>query len=313
MAKPARAERLLRWSLYGAVAFAAIAVVWGLLAGSRLILFDGLFSVVSVMLSGLSLVTYRAIERGPDAAYPYGREALGSLVLVVKGVAIAVLCLAAIASAALDLLTGGREVVLGAGVLYALFATVGCGAMVLVLRRGAAKEARPSGLLEAEAAEWSLDTLLSVAVLVGFLIALGLQRAGYPAAAAYVDPLMVSALSAAFLALPLRLVRDGWRGTLSAAPDDAVRDAVQGVVQDVAEQAGAVRHDSSVASFGERVDVTVTLRFDPVATPMSLPELDRVRAELDRRLATLPYPLLVTVTFTGEVDGPAEPHRLTPG
>jgi cation diffusion facilitator family transporter len=305
-------ERLLRWSLYGAIAFAVVAVVWGLLAGSRMILFDGLFSLVSVGLSGLSLVAYRAVERGPDADYPYGREALGSLVLVVKGVAIGVLCVAALFSSALDLLSGGREVELGAGVVYALVATLGCGAMVFVLRRGSQQRAGSSGLLDAEAAEWSLDTLLSAAVLVGFLGAVALDRTGRSELAAYVDPAMVAVLSTAFLVLPVRLIRDGLRGTLAAAPDDDIRAAVARTVDEVAAAAGASGSSASIATFGERVDATVTLRFDPDLTPMTLPELDRVRAALDARLATLPYPLLVTVTFTAD-PGFTEPHRLTPG
>jgi predicted Co/Zn/Cd cation transporter (cation efflux family) len=308
---PSQTERLLRWSLYGAVGFAVVAVVWGLVAGSRMILFDGLFSLVSVVLSGLSLLAYRAVQRGPDAAYPYGREALGSLVLVVKGVAIGVLCVAALGSAALDLLSGGRTVELGAGVVYALLATLGCGAMVVVLRRGSRRGTGSSGLLDAEAAEWSLDTLLSAAVLFGFLGALALDRAGRSELAAYVDPVMVALLSAVFLILPVRLIRDGLRGTLAAAPDDAIRNEVERTVREVAAAAGASGSSASIATFGERIDVTVTLRFDPVTTPMNLPELDRVRADLDARLRSLPHALLVTVAFTAD-PGLAEPHRLTP-
>ncbi len=306
-----RTERLLRWSLYGAIGFAVGAIVWGLLAGSRLILFDGLFSLVSVVLSGLSLLAYRAVQRGPDAAYPYGREVLGSLVLVVKGVAIGVLCLAALSSAVLDLRAGGREVEWGAGVAYATVATLGCGTMVLVLRRGGRRSPERSGLLAAEAAEWSLDTLLSAAVLLGFLGALALDLTGRGDLAAYVDPLMVAILSAAFLLLPARLIRDGFRGTVAVAPDEAVREAVEEAVGAVATEVGASASSVSIATFGERLDLTVTLWFDPDRTPMTLPQLDEVRAELDARLAALPHPLLVTVAFTADPTL-AEPHRLTP-
>lgn len=312
MVVASRMERLLRWSLYGAVGFAVVAVVWGLVAGSRMILFDGLFSFVSVILSGLSLLAYRAVQRGPDADYPYGREVLGSLALVVKGVAIAVLCAAALASAALDLRSGGREVELGAGVAYALVATLGSGAMVLVLRRGSRRSRRPSGLVEAEAAEWSLDTLLSVAVLLGFLGAVALDRTGRGDLAAYVDPVMVALLSAAFLVLPVRLIREGLRGTVAAAPDDSIREAVDQAVHAVAAEAGASDASASIATFGERIDATVTLRFDPDTTPMTLSQLDEVRDALDARLATLPHPLLVTVAFTADRTV-REPHRLTPG
>ena len=303
-------ERLLRASLVGAVSFAVVAVVWGWLADSRLILFDGLFSLVGVALSGLSLLAFRAVERGPDAAYPYGREVLGSLVLIVKGVAIAVLCVGAIAGAVLDLLAGGRDVALTSALVYAVAATLACATMGLILTRGQRRQTQASGLLRAEAAEWWLDTLLSLAVLVGFLAGFGLARAGFTDAARYTDPVMVALLATVFLILPLRLLREGARGVLAAAPDDEVLAAVEEVVAAVGRQAGAAATDVTLAAFGERLDTTVTVRFDPDRHLPTLPELDLLRAELDRRLAMLPYPLLVTVTATADLQGPAEPHRL---
>jgi branched-subunit amino acid ABC-type transport system permease component len=68
--------------------------------------------------------------------------------------------------------------------------------VALYLRRGARRGG--SDLVRAEAAEWLLDTLLSVGVLVGFLIALVLESTGHADLAAYVDPGMVAITSAGF-------------------------------------------------------------------------------------------------------------------
>src|SRR5882724_11745100 len=50
-------------------------------------------------------------------------------------------------------------------------------------------------LLRAEAAEWLGDTLLSLGVLAGFLLALVLERTGQAGLARYVDPAMVALIS----------------------------------------------------------------------------------------------------------------------
>lgn len=291
-------SRLLRASVWGAAGFSVVGVVWGLAAGSRMILFDGVYSTISLALSLLSLSAYRAVQRGPDDRYHYGRDALSSLVLVVKGVAIGALCLTALTGAILDLLAGGTEVDVGSAAAYAALATVGCGAMTLRLRRAA--RAPGADLLRAEAAQWLLDTVLSVAVLLGFLAALLAQARGFDDLAALVDPVLVGTVSLAFLVLPVRLVRDGLRGVLAAAPQPEVQRAIQAAVSKVADVHGFARTSCRVAVFGTRYDLTIGLLADADTDLPDLDTADRIRAELQRNLDALPYDLLVSVSFTGD-------------
>lgn len=291
-------DRLLRWSVLGAGAFALVAIGWGMLAGSKMILFDGMYSSISVGLSALSLAAYRAVQRGPDADYPYGRDAMGSLVIVVKGIAIGALSIYALAGAILDLLAGGREVAVGAAALYAALATLGCAGVALLLRRG--NRRAHSELLGAEVSQWLLDTALSAAVLVGFLGALLLEARDRGDLAAYVDPLMVAVLSALFLALPVRLIRTGLRGALAAAPDLEVQQQLAAVVDEVAARHGFAGSSCRVASFGERYDVTIVLLAGDATDVDGLEGFDGVRAELADRFDALPHDLLVTVSFTAD-------------
>ena len=278
--------------------FAVVGVAWGVAAGSKVILFDGFYSSISVALSGLSLLTFRAVQRGPDARYHYGRDAMGSLVVVVKGVAIGVLCLYALGGAVLDLIAGGRGVVIGSAVLYAGLATLGCGAMTLLLRRSGTRQG--SELLRAEASQWSLDTALSAAVLLGFLGAMVAQSRGNDQIASLIDPLLVVAMSLVFLALPVRLIRQGLRGTLAAAPDSEVQETVRAVVTGIADAHGFVRSSCRIAIFGERYDLTIGLLADAGTDLDGLAGADRVRAELQAGLDELPYDLLVSVSITGD-------------
>ena len=293
-----REDRLLRASVWGGALFAVVGVGWGLAAGSKMILFDGLYSSISVALSILALLTFRAVQRGPDARYHYGRDAMSSLVVVVKGVAIGALSLFALGGAVLDLMAGGREVAVGSAALYAGLATVGCGAMTLTLRRSSTRQG--SELLRAESAQWSLDTALSAAVLVGFLGAMFAQSRGRDDVAALIDPLMVAMLSTAFLALPVRLIRQGLRGTLAAAPDNDVQEAIQAVVTGIADAHGFARSSCRIAAFGERYDLTIGLLADAGTDLGDLADADRVRAELQAALDELPYDLLLSVSITGD-------------
>ncbi len=223
---------------------------------------------------------------------------MGSLVVVVKGVAIGVLCLFALGGAVLDLIAGGREVAVGSAAMYAGLATLGCGAMTLVLRRSGTRQG--SELLRAESAQWSLDTALSAAVLVGFLGAMVAQTRGSDQVAALIDPLMVATMSVVFLALPVRLIRQGLRGTLAAAPETDIQETVRAVVTGVADAHGFAGSSCRIAVFGERYDLTIGLLADAGTDLDDLAGADRVRAELQVALDDLPYDLLVSVSITGD-------------
>lgn len=290
-------ERLLRLSVWGAVAFAVTALVWGVAVRSQLIVFDGMYSTISVALSWSSLLAYRAVAGGPDARHPFGRDVLASAVVLVKGVAIGVLCLYAVTGAAVDLLGGGREVAAGWAAVYAAVATLGCGLVVVLLRRGSGTG---SALLRAESAQWLLDTILSAAILVGFAVAIVLQRTGREAIAAYVDPGMVAIVALWFLRLPSQLIREGWHGLMARTPEGGAGEAITAAVAEEVTATGFIDHECRVATFGERLDVEVTVLVDATSGPRDVTALDDLRGRVERRLATLSIDTRTAVTFTAD-------------
>src|SRR4051794_25344299 len=149
-------------SVWASVGFAVLSSVWGVLSGSSMIVFDGLYSFVSVGLSLLAVMALRAARRGPDASYPWGHEAWEPLVVVVKALALAALSVYAAIGGVSDLVSGGREVAAGWALAYGVVSTASGVAVTLVLRRDPG-----SDLVRAEAAEWLGDTFLSAGVLGG--------------------------------------------------------------------------------------------------------------------------------------------------
>ena len=124
-------------SVVASSVFAVGSLVWGLLAGSQMIVFDGLYSFVSVALSLLAVWALRAARSGPDERYPWGREIFEPLTIAVKAVALAGLCLYAMVGGVGDLLGGGREIDAGWAVVYGIVATaVGVGVAEELVGRG---------------------------------------------------------------------------------------------------------------------------------------------------------------------------------
>jgi cation diffusion facilitator family transporter len=289
----ARDRRLLLVSVWASVGFAVLSSVWGVLSGSSMIVFDGLYSFVSVGLSLLAVMALRAVRRGPDASYPWGREVWEPLVVVVKALALAALCVYAVIGGVSDLLSGGREVATGWALVYAVVATAGGLVVTLLLRRDAG-----SDLVRAEAAEWLGDTLLSVGVLVGFAVAYALVVTGRADLAAYVDPAMVVLVSAAFLYVPLRLIIGGLREILAMAPPADVQAELQACVDDVRQRFGLPESFLRASKVGGRVDVEVDFVVGEDSAVRTVADCDVVRQALHDQLTALGYGRSMVVAFT---------------
>jgi len=289
--------RALLVSVWASAGFAVLSLVWGLALGSQMIVFDGLYSFASVVLSLLAVVALRTARSGADERYPWGRQVWEPLTIVVKAAALGGLCIYALVAALAEILHGGREVAAGWALLYAFIATAGGAAVSLYLRRRARQG---SDLVRAEAAEWIGDTLLSVGVLVGFGVALVLEATGRVDLARYVDPTMVVLISAVFLWVPARLLVQSFREILTMAPVPALYEQVRASVVDVERDHGFAESFLRTSKVGGRLDVEVDFVVDETSAVQTAEQLDRVRDDLWRRLQPLGYDVSMSVTFTAD-------------
>src|SRR4051794_33853159 len=287
--------RVLLISMWTSAAFAVVALVWGLATGSQLIVFDGLYSFASVGLSLAAVLALRTARKGPDERYPWGREAWEPLTVVVKAAALAALSIYALVSAVGEILAGGRDIDVGWALLYGIVATVAGAVVSLILRRRA--RAGGASLVRAEAAEWVGDTLLSVAVLAGFVVALVLELTGRSDLARYVDPAMVALVSAAFLPVPAKLVVSGFRELLMMSPAPHLQARIAAAVSEVERTYRFAESFVRASKVGGRLDVEVEFVVDDDSTAQTVHQFDAVRADLEARFEALDHLTSMSVGF----------------
>jgi cation diffusion facilitator family transporter len=294
-------RRLLLFSVWASAGFAVFSSLWGILSGSSMIVFDGLYSFVSIGLSGLALLALRFVRRGPDEQFPWGREAAEPVVVILKAATLGALCVYAGIGGVVDLLSGGTKVELGWAIVYAVIATAASLAVGLVLRRGTRSQSSKGpgkDLVRSEAAEWLGDALLSVGVLVGFVVALLLTSRGRADLAAYVDPAMVVLVSTAFLVVPLRLIIGGMREVMSMSPPEDVQSQLRAAVDEVGTRYGLEESFVRAAKVGGRMDIEVDYLVGPESRVVTVADCDAARSDLQERLAALGYEKSVVVAFT---------------
>ncbi|NMP15897.1 cation transporter [Thalassotalea sp. Y01] len=183
-------QTILKICVYTTASFSILGVSWGLYAGSGMVLFDGIYSTISLLLSLVSLIVLKQIQcENEDMRFPFGKAHFEPLIIMFKSLIIIGVCLFSSIDAVLVVLQGGRQVAIESALIYAVISTIGCFVIFMFLLLKNRKIG--SKLLDAEKNQWFGDTLLSAGVLVGFSASLFLRDGQYSHLIPFADPVMV--------------------------------------------------------------------------------------------------------------------------
>ncbi|MDV2683892.1 cation diffusion facilitator family transporter [Alkalihalophilus lindianensis] len=287
---------VLMLSVYGALLFAVIGVVWGLMIDSQMILFDGGYSFISVVLSLLSLLGATYIKKRDEKRFPFGKEVIEPIIIIAKYVVILLLCVVALISSGYDLLNGGREVAPGYALAYSVLSTLGCLVVLFFLTKRARNS--QSGFIEAEQKQWLMDTLLSVAVLLGFLFATLLTYTKYVHYVVYIDPLMVLLVSLYCLKLPYVMIRDHVREVLEMSPAPQIQSHIHHLVKEMEQKYQFVESVTRTSKVGEKLYIEIDFILDASSNAQTVKEHDLIREEMDHQMKGIGYTQWLTISFT---------------
>jgi cation diffusion facilitator family transporter len=289
-------RRALGLSTAAAATIALLALAFAAATQSRMILLDGVFNAV-YLLAGCATLRIERLVRGPDdARFPFGYAYFESLINAGKGMLILGVSVIALGDAAMALLTGGRSVAAGWAIVYGIGALAVCGVTARVLGRAGRRLASP--LVTADADNWRLNTLVSMAVVIGFGLDPLFVTAGWPRAAPYIDPLLVMAVVGVLVGVPVRMAYRATLELLNRAPDRALEAAVTEAVDRVlAPIAPRERHVRMVRP-GRTLYVLVHVVLPRDGSMPELAELDGLRVELDGAIREVHTPALVDTVFT---------------
>ena len=284
--------RALRLSVWASLLVGVVGVVWGLVADSRVVLFDGVFTIFGTALSALSLLAAWAARLAPDERYPFGREAVIPVAIVVQGAALtATLLYAAIDSVSL-ILSGGSDTAPTSVIGYGLVTLV----VALVVAFGLPRLAPRSELASAEADQWRAGALLSAIIAVGAAAAWGAAALGWHRAVPYADPVLVLVAVVVLAPVPWRLLRSGGREILEAAPPPAVREAIAQAAAEASAEFGLGDPIVRATKLGRRVYVEID--YIVAAGQWDVADEDRVRRRLIGALEPLGYEIWANVELT---------------
>lgn len=292
-------KNILLVSIIVTTLFACLGVLWGVLADSSMIIFDGIYSFISVGLSFLSLAVLKQIEdkdAAEDARYPFGKAHFEPLLIVFKSLTLIGMCAFSATNSFSELLSGGRAVSPGPAVIYALISTLSCLAVVLFIQRKNKRMA--SALLAAEKNQWMGDLLLSFGVLVGFSVAFMLQGSRYSWVVPYADPGMVVIASAVFIFLPLKSFMGAAKEMFFYRVDESVLKPIESHANRIASEYDA-KYKIRMVSIGRELNIEVNFLMDDNRL-LSVVEMDDIRRMIAIEVSKMKKQHWININFTQE-------------
>ena len=287
-------KRTLTLSALSALLFAVAGLVIGLLVDSLVIVFDGAYSLVSLVLTLLSLAAARFIAAPSCDRFTFGRAIFDPAVIAIKGAVILLVVGYSLYAAVEALLTGGREVDASVATAFGVVNVLGCIAVWALI--AAQSKRQHSGLLDAEADQWQMDTMLSVAVTAGFVVAWLMTQSSLAAYAVYADPVMMLLISLYFIKVPLNMLTSALREIFLMAPSEEIRERIDQSVLEAGKDSDQEIELAGVAKVGRELWVDVDIYPDD-SDVIRVKDIEKTRETIEKRLAKLPLELQINVNI----------------
>ena len=260
-----------------------------------MILFDGLYSFIGVLLSSASLYVCRIIKEKDNKDFHFGKYILEPLVISFNSFVLVVMCLSSMYNSFNSLISGGNKVNVTSALLYSVISTTGCGFIYWQITRKNKKE--NSELIKSESVQWFMDFILSASILTGFIVVLCISKTKYSEVTDYVDPLMVLFASMVCIKNPIKRFVNNLKELIGLIVPDKINNEVKKNVDKIKEEYGFIYSMSKVMKIGRSVKIEVNFVNDGCLKDISLEEMNEIKHELLSNIDTGRYIKDLEVTF----------------
>lgn len=291
-------NKILKISMVGALFFALFGIAWGWTAQSEMIIFDGLYSFISLALTMLSLYINNFIAKKELDKYPFGKYILEPLVISFKSLIIGGMCLYSLIGAIQDVVHGGNTVEYGSALIYSIVSVIGCGGVYIFMKKKGDKIS--SELIKVEASQWLMDTLLSIGVLVGFVIAMILRNTRFSGLNVYIDPMMVIMVSVVFIKMPVQSFINAFKEILCVKADYEINDDIYLIVKEIEKEYKFEDSISRVSKIGGELRIEIDFIYNEESKLKDLDQMDCVREKVYDAIKHIDYNKWLNVSFTGD-------------
>lgn len=221
--------KIIRGTTIVCFLFGVLGVAFAILAGSKSMMLDGLYSLSQSLFILLSSFIVSLIGRKEDEKYNFGYTAFEPFFIIIRTVMLLVLNLSLAWSSVLSIIDGGYRVEASYGLVFTALSIFGCSIVYVVLIKGARKFKSP--ILKAEGRSWINDALLSVAVLLSFLLMYIFDKIGLAYIASYIDPSLTIIFVLTLLPVLFKQMLSSLSQLLGRSPSKDVKEKMSQIIK----------------------------------------------------------------------------------
>ena len=292
-------QRTLKMSICVVLIIVIASLGYGIYIDSQAVILNGIFSVLSLISGGMSLLAAKLVMKPEDHRFPYGYAHIEPLVLSANGLMILVVCVYAFVNGIKGIFAGGQEV--GASQVI-MFGGI-TGVVNLAISAYEYRIARETGsqIVKDDAREWLVDAGFSLVTLVAFIPVFILNEPLRTIWAVYADPVMVSLMALLALPVPIAVLRRSMREVLMMnETGHEVSNRLASVLNELKSVRGIVKCKPRVVKTGRTYFIEVDIVVGPDFEYQTIAQQDRFRERILKGIGKPLEETWLSITFTME-------------
>ena len=289
-------KRLLKLSAVGGLFFAVLGLAWGLGLNSEMLFFDGLYSLISLLLSLLAIFICSYMDKNDKINFPFGKETLRPIVVIIKSTVLILMCSISLINSLKTIFLGGNSIEISFAILYTIISIIGWGSIYLYMYVSSKKI--NSDILKAESNQWLMDGLISLGVFIGFILVLILKRTSLSFLCNYIDPLMVIISSSLFLKFPITSLCNSFKEVIRGKASDDIYDQITKVVKDIENEYSISESVTRVSKIGNMLRIEIDFILSKHSKIDTIEEMDKIRDRVEYSTNTINLKKWLNISFT---------------
>lgn len=290
--------KVLRFSILVMFMFALLGIIFGLLLQSEVIIFDGLFSLFSILLSYFTLLGSRFIHKKDHFNFPFGKEIIEPIIVLVQYTIVLLVLIYTFQSAVYTIIAGGNELQLGWVIMYVAISTLLVYLVVLKIRKFYNKD-EYSTLVDAEIKSWEVTLTQSLGVLIGYILAQIAVWLSFTNITPYIDPVILLIVVVVASKTPIIEIKNAMKEMIGMKSiSDEFQKSIQVKLDDIVTMYGISKSYLRVQKRGSLLFIEIDFLVEKDFKYSKIADQDMIREKVEDSLQSVPYDLWLTIAFT---------------
>ncbi|MCP4178900.1 MAG: cation transporter [bacterium] len=268
-------------SIVGGFLLGLSALIMAILTKSQAIMLDGMFTLITLFMSFISLKIINLVNLPETKRRPFGFVALEPFLNLIRCTFVLVLLIVCLIVNIQSVLSGGRDIELDLATYY----TFSCIIIYLLIIFFITKfnKKTDSSILNLEVKEWYIDTFLTVGIAISLGIVFVLYKLGFTDILPYIDPVIVIILVIASLPMPTKIFITELNRLLLVSPENLIQKNIENYIEPIVREYGLKTVDIYAIKIGRIYQIFIYTDLEDQNT--CIDRMDTIRIEIRKELS----------------------------